>query len=264
LTLGAVVWFFGAERFKTKGGNMGLNYKAGALALVILGAGSVEAKILSSQDKYLTTKTITVHEIRTDVFNQETKELVSEKSASLLNETGQVDQLDNVGKVISTARDLVALGEQIYNLVIKGKPSNTTSYAPISVIPKINGAPVDILDVEGFTMPSTRTYEIKYTNLFGMDTVVFRYTVMFSHHGSYDGKGAYITGAQIVPVTASTMFGYDFRASMKLGGLQNGGTKVNPVAAATLLLEYEVKTVLKADLSVDSFFITGKGGFKNL
>lgn len=244
---------------------MGLNFKAGALSgLMILGAGSVSAKSLSLQEKYLTTKKIQVFEIKTDVLNQETKELVSEASAELLNETGQVDQFEKVGKVIATARDLVALGEDIYNLVIKGKPTNTTSYAPISIIPKDNGVMVDILDVEGFSIPQTRTYEIKYENLFGMDTVVFRYTVMFSHGGSFNGKGAYITGAQIIPVNASTMFGYDFRATMKLGGIQNTATKENPVAGATLLLEYEVKTVLKADLSVDSFYLTGKGGFKAL
>jgi hypothetical protein len=244
---------------------MGLNFKAGALTgLMILGAGSVSAKTLSLQEKYLTTKKIQVFEIKTDVLNQETKELVSESSAELLNDTGQVDQFEKVGKVIATARDLVALGEDIYNLVIKGKPSNTTSYAPISIIPKANGVMVDILDVEGFSMPQTRTYEIKYENLFGMETVVFRYTVMFSYNGSYYGKGAYITGAQIIPVTASTMFGYDFRATMKLGGIQNTATKENPVAGAILLLEYEVKTVLKADLSVDSFYITGKGAFKAL
>jgi hypothetical protein len=244
---------------------MGLNFKAGALSgLMILGAGSVSAKSLSMQEKYLTTKKIQVFEIKTDVLNQEVKELVSQDSAVLLNETGQVDQFERVGKVIATARNLVALGEDIYNLVIKGKPTNTTSYAPISIIPKDNGVMVDILDVEGFSIPQTRTYEIVYENLFGMDTVVFRYTVMFSHNGSYNGKGAYITGAQIIPVKASTMFGYDFRATMKLGGIQNTATKENPVAGATLLLEYEVKTVLKADLSVDSFYINGKGAFKAL
>ena len=244
---------------------MGLNFKAGALSgLMILGAGSVSAKSLSMQEKYLTTKKIQIYEIKTDVLNQEVKELVSANSAELLNETGQVDQFEKVGKIIATARDLVALGEDIYNLVIKGKPTNTTSYAPISIIPKDNGVMVDILDVEGFSIPQTRTYEIVYENLFGMDTVVFRYSVMFSHNGSYNGKGAYITGAQIIPVKASTMFGYDFRATMKLGGIQNTATKENPVAGATLLLEYEVKTVLKADLSVDSFYLTGKGGFKAL
>ena len=243
---------------------MGLNFKAGALALVILGAGSVNAKSLSLQEKYLTTKKIQIFEIRTDVLNQERKELVDEAGVELLNETGQVDPFEKVGKVIATARELVALGEEVYNLVIKGKPTNTTSYAPISIIPKEAGQPVDILDVEGFTLPTARTFEVRYENLFGMDTVVFRYKVIFSYNGSYNGRGSFITGAQIVPVTASTMFGYDFRADMKLGGIQNTGTRENPVAGATLLLEYEVKTVMKADLSVDSFYVNGKGLFKNL
>jgi hypothetical protein len=246
---------------------MGLNLRALGPVLMILGAGSVSAKTLSYQEKYLTTQKVKVYEVTKDVLNQERKLLVSENTLDapgLPDANGQLDPTANFGKIISTAKDLVALGEDVYKLVIKGRPANTTDYAPISVIPKDKGVAVDILDVEGFSTPVKRTYEIKYTNFYGMDTVVFRYSVIFSYNGSYNGRGAYITGAQIIPETARTMYGYDFRAIMKLGGIQNGNTRENPVAGATLLLEYEVKTVLKADLSVDSFFINGRGTFKAL
>ena len=46
------------------------------------------------------------------------------------------DRLDSAGKVISAARDMVALGEAVYDLVKKGKPTNVTEYAPISVVPR--------------------------------------------------------------------------------------------------------------------------------
>jgi hypothetical protein len=51
---------------------------------------------------------------------------------------------------------------------------------------------------------------------------------------------------------------------MKLGGIQNHGTKENPVAGAILAMEHTVETVIKASLETSSFHITGRGGFKQL
>ncbi len=51
-------------------------------------------------------------------------------------------------------------------------------------------------------------------------------------------------------------------ATMKLGGIQNQGTKAAPIAAATLLMEYTVSSIMVAQNQVDSFFVTGLGQFK--
>lgn len=244
---------------------MALNSLKVLLAITVLGVGAVKA---DANSDYLTIKSYQVEEITHDVLNQEKSSLVYESVYDLPgmpNKSGQLDsQLDNAGKIISTARDLVALGEDVYNLVIKGKPSNKTDYAPISVVPKINGQPADILDTEGWKMPTKRTYEITYENLYGMEVVKFRYSIIFSYGGSYNGTGAYLTAAQIIPESVNTLFGYDFTATMKLGGLQNHGTKASPVAGAILLMEYTVSTIIKANLEVASYHITGRGGFKSL
>ncbi len=185
-------------------------------------------------------------------------------ASGLTNQRGQVDPTERAGKVISVARDLVALGEDIYKLVIKGKPTNQTSYAPISIIPRVSGEAVDILDTERWSMPVKRTYQVIYRNLYDVAVVTFRYSVIYSSHGQYNGKGAYLTAVQIIPESVRTLFGFDFTATMKLGGIQNQGTRENPIAAATLLMEYTVSSVMNAHNQVDSFFVTGKGGFKKL
>ncbi len=261
-------------RFKTKGGNMGLNWKILTLAVGVVGASYSEARVLAQYEKdYLTVSTVKVQEITTDVFNNERSKVVYQKdlnmglpgqASGMPDLNGQIDPTEKVGKVIQTARDLVALGEDVYQLVIKGKPKNTTSYAPISVIPRLNGEAVDLLETENWKMPNKKTYQIVYENLYGMDVVTFRYSVLWSYGGSYDGKGKYITAAQIIPESVRTLFGYDFSATMKLGGIQNNGTRANPLAAATLLLEYSVSTVMVASTSVSSHFILGDGKHKKL
>lgn len=221
----------------------------------------IDAKTLSSDEKkYFTIGKVTVQEIKSEVSDHSYQQL------DLPFNTGapisQVNPVDNAGKVIQVARDLVALGEDIYRLVVKGKPTNTTKYAPISVIPKVNNQPVDLMETENWKMPVKRSFKASWKNLYGVEVVGLTYSVFYSYGGSYDGRGRYLTAVQIIPEQVSTLWGYDFTATMKLGGIQNNGTRANPVAAATILLEYTVSTILKAENRVDTFHVTGAGSFK--
>lgn len=215
--------------------------------------------------KFNTIASMKVQEISRDILGQNQIETLYQKQlASGLPNEGRVDPVEQAGKVITVSRDLVALGEDLYRLVIKGKPSNQTSYAPLSVIPRVNGQAVDILDTERWRMPVKRSYVVSYQNLYGVDVVTFKYSILYSSHGQYDGKGAYLTAVQIIPENVRTLFGFDFTATMKLGGIQNQGTKANPIAGATLLMEYTVSSVMNAINKVDTYFITGLGQFKRL
>ncbi len=256
------------HRSDPKGGNMASKF----IGTVLLVGSLFGASAWAGDDlNYLTVGSVELKKISTDVLNQEVSETVMHKNFNhqvedlpgLPDKAGQLN-VDNAGKVIGLARELVALGEDIYRLVQKGKPVNKTSYAPISVIPRQGNGYVDVMDTEGWKSPSGATYQIIYKNLYGMEVVKFRYSVIFSYGGSYQGKGAYITAAQIVPVSIETLFGYTFTATMKLNGIQNHGTSANPVAGAILAMEYTVETVIKASLETDSYHITGRGGFTQL
>ncbi len=219
-------------------------------------------------DAYLTVSNLKINEIRKDVLGNELKEIVYQRSnlgiPQIPNQYGDPTPIDQAGKVIGVAKDLVALGEDVYNLVIKGKPNVKTDYAPISVIPKVNGEPADILETENWKMPKSVTYELVYENVYGMDVVTFRYSLIYSYGGSYNGKGQYLTAVQVIPEQVSVLFGYDFSAKMKLGGIANHGTRDNPLAAATIILEHEVRTVVKGSLSTAAFQVVGNGNYKKI
>jgi hypothetical protein len=255
---------------QNQGGKMGLNKTLLMGMTLMLSSWGALAIDQDYQKKYLTIKKVKVREIQRDVLDMEFASVTYEKDyqehpwRGLPNKHGQINPINQAGKVIRVAKDLVALGEDIYRLVQKGKPTNEVTYAPISIIPKVDGEPVDVFATENWKTPKKRTYEAVYENLFGIEVVKFRYSIIFAYGGTYEGAGAYITAAQIVPESVSTLFGYDFTATMKLGGIQNNGSRINPVAAATLLMEYTVTTVLKTSLTVDSYNITGRGGFKKL
>jgi hypothetical protein len=241
------------------------------LAMVMLGGSFAVMATEQYERDYLTISKLKIKQIRLDHLNQEKSTVTFEKDfyredpvRGMPNKAGQLDPIDQTARVIKVAKDLVALGEDVYQLVQKGRPTNVIKYSPISVIPKVDGEPVDVFATENWKTPRKYTFEAAYENLFGMEVIKFRYSVIYSYGGTYDGRGAYLTAAQIVPEYAHALFGYDFTATMKLGGIQNNGTRSNPVAAATLLMEYTVSTVIKTSFEVDTFHITGQGGFKKL
>jgi hypothetical protein len=169
------------------------------------------------------------------------------------------DPTERAGRVISVARDLVALGEVVYDLVQKGKPTNQTEYAPISVVPKdSSGEPVDPFELEGFSLPTERKFRANVRQ--GVKQVVqFEYMVIFSHGGTYNGRGRYITGAQIIPVSIKTSFGWTFSATMRASGIMNHGSVANPVAGVMLTMQFKANGWARAFEQNETVHLTGNG-----
>jgi hypothetical protein len=173
-------------------------------------------------------------------------------------------QIDRAGKIIQATKDMVALGEAIYTLVQHGKPANVTAYAPISVVPKdpTTKDVVDPFEMENFSMPVAKKFETVLKK--GAKEVVrFQYKVMYSYGGSYNGTGKYMTSVMIVPTSVKTSYGYNFNATMKLGGIMNNGTKANPVAGVILMINYQMNSWGSALERSDTIYINGRGELKS-
>lgn len=236
-----------------------------SLAVLSVAFGMMSASASTDLEKYLTinsvqleVETVTEAGTFTSVAVEEVSDLQELPGMPAVD--GHPSQKANIGQVIQIANDVIALGERIYEIVKKGKPVVNTSYAPLSVMPKnAEGQPVDIMDTEGWSLPTARKMRMDYKNVYGMTVVSFEYTVVFAHSGSYEGKGAYITAAQIIPSNVKVSWGFDFNASMKLVGLQNHGTRQSPVAGMVISVNYKVESVMTTIESNDTYHMTGKG-----
>ena len=175
-----------------------------------------------------------------------------------------MDYVEDTRKVISVAKDMIALGEAIYELVKKGKPTNTTEYAPISVVPKnpTTKEYIDPFELENFSMPEEKSFVTSIKNGVGKEVVSFTYTVIYSHGGSYEGKGKYLTNVIIVPKSVRTTFGWDFNASMKLSGIMNHGSKESPVAGVMVTVKYQMNSWSASFERNDTIHLTGRGELK--
>ena len=175
------------------------------------------------------------------------------------------DRIEQAGRVITAAKDVVALGEAIYELLNKGRPKITTEYAPISVVPRdpTTKEIVDPFELEGFSMPVEKKFNAKIKNRMGQDVVNFNYKLMYAYGGSYNGTGKYLTGIIIVPGSIFAKKGWIVDSSMKLSGIMNHGSKADPVAGAVINIKYSINSMFQAFERNDTIHVTGRGEMKS-
>ena len=174
----------------------------------------------------------------------------------------KADPIRRTGEIIGLGDRIVALGERIYNLVNKGRPSADFNYAPISIIPRVNdaGKAASVLnDMSAGSMPKVETYNLELKNGYGSTVVDFEFNLIFFYGLKFKGVGDYITGAQIVPKEVNVDYGYDFNATMKLSGIVNHGSDEYPMAGGILVLEYNYKNMWSAKKRSEIFHIMGDG-----
>jgi hypothetical protein len=165
-----------------------------------------------------------------------------------------------IGEVISVAKDVVALGEQVYTLIQKGKPGIVTEYAPISVVPKDSSTKeiVDPFDMEDCALPVERKFSTTIKRGTA-ELVKFEYMIITTYGCSYNGKGKYIQSAMVQPLGVKAAYGWDVNANMKLQALMNHGKKDDPIVGATLTLKYTMNSWNTAYERNDTIHITGAG-----
>lgn len=178
--------------------------------------------------------------------------------------TSAATNFSDVGQVIAIGKEIVALGEQIYTLVQKGKPTVQTDFAPIQVVPKdpVTKEAIDPFDMENCAFPTTKKYSTSVKT--GEQVVAyFEYMVVFTYNCSYNGKGKYIQNAMVQPVTVRMGYGFDFNATMKLSGIMNHGSKSSPNVGALLTIKYSILSWRRALEKNETIHITGDGQLKN-
>ena len=168
--------------------------------------------------------------------------------------------LSEFDDVIMKTEKMIALGEKLYAIVKKGEPVVSLDSTPVSVLPvDEKGGFFQAFDLESWKAPKTQKYRVVFKNLYGISTVSFEFMLIFSYGGSLNGKGSYITAAQIKPTYLNVLWGYTFDANFHVQSITNQGSKDSPVAAAVLMMDFRVKTVLQETISNKTFHVNGLG-----
>ncbi len=173
-----------------------------------------------------------------------------------------VDELLN--SIFMDIDKLIAVGEKVISIIDAGKPVVTNKPLIVSVLPKTNDKDFAFSEMTNWSLPKTALFKVAYRNGWGSEVVTFNYSVSFQYNGNYNGKGKYLHGIRVTAKNINVSWGFDLSANSELLAISNIGSKENPVAAATVEINYTIKNQLKSISTAESFFMDGQGNLYKL
>lgn len=114
--------------------------------------------------------------------------------------------------------------------------------------------------------PETKTYGFYAKNPYGVNTVEVKYQVTRTYGGNYKGKGQYLTGVTVNPLSVNVLWGYRFSLAAEVpdSTVMNVGTSTDPVAALQLVLAWRISTVLQSTDGRGIYYMQGDGYYKEM
>lgn len=171
----------------------------------------------------------------------------------------------SLGQVIMSFERLIAFGKQVWEIVDAGRPVMNNDYMqPISVLPNNEDGQATFYSISGWSVPRAQTYRVEYKNGLGMTVISFDYTVSFQYDGQFEGKGAYLTGVDVSASNVAVSWGFSFNANSQLVTISNRGTLEDPIAGATLQINFNSSSVLREINSSERFHVSGNGELHHL
>ena len=169
----------------------------------------------------------------------------------------------DINGTLDTIDKVVNLAQKIWDIIAKNQPvvNITVNYA--------NAIPLGIThwtQLQGWSKPGTRTYEFGMKNLLGMEVVKVRYQLHWTYGGNYQGKGKFLTGVTVEPLSVNTDWGYnvDLSAEVPDSTIANVGTTADPIASMQVQLKWKIHTIMKDAQEKAIFYVQGDGFVKEM
>lgn len=236
---------------------------AAVVALSTIGCGVAGNSSLDGAE-VLSVKTRTVDDLSLTVRELETPVALQEQISDQVRDGLQIapselvdnpaDDLDNAGVIIDK---LINIGKKMWAVVEAGKPVMNVKFDFATALPQ---GVTSASQLAGFSDLKFKSFEYSATNLYGIEVFKVQYTVVYQFGGAYNGKGAYIATASVVPQDVSVMWGYDLSMNVDNVSVANLGTSDSPVAGMNLMAKIKVSTVIKASELNEVFAIRGDNG----
>ena len=163
-----------------------------------------------------------------------------------------------VNDAVGTIDKIVNLMDKIFNIIAKNKPVVNTNISYANAVPYGTS---HWTQLQGWSKPSTKKYAFTMKNLYGSEVVKVVYQVHWTHSGNFAGKGKFLTGVTVEPISITAGWGYtvDLTALVPDSTIANIGTSEDPIASMQVQLEWKVSTILKIINEKAIYYIQGDG-----
>lgn len=224
--------------------------------------------------------TVTDSEIKIiDIPEAEYQELLSymsnmhlscqDSNASSIFDSGLASPLTPLKETTKDAKDIVKdgneivdglinIGSKIWSIVKAGKP-----VVNINIGPSANALPKGVKcwdELIGWKKPTVFRASTTLKNMYGFALTEFQFDVIFTHSGSVNGVGKYLTHVQVFPSNVYTFWMQEFNASVEVASLTNASTKPgDPIAAMQLDIKWQMKNFINEVNQSASVYVRGDG-----
>ena len=171
--------------------------------------------------------------------------------------------ISNVNSTVGALDAIVNLMDKIWGIIEKNQPvvNITTNYA--------NAVPFGTshwTQLQGWSKPAVKKYSFAMKNAYGTEVSKVVYQVHYTYAGNFQGKGMFLPGVTIEPISVVTAWGYKVTLVSEVpdSSIANVGTHEDPIAAMQLQLKWVVHTAIKDISSKAIYYVRGDGKLEEL
>ncbi len=185
-----------------------------------------------------------------------------------VNATGSLSPLDpfvDAAKDVNAIVDegekitdgLINIGQKIWSIIKAGQ-----AVVNINIGPSANALPKDVKcwdELENWKIPNVFRNVVKIENIYGYTLSEFQFDLIYTHGGTFNGTGKYLTHVQIFPSNVYAFWMQELNASVEIASLVNMGTTANPIAGMQVDVSWQFKNFLNEIQQSTSLFVTADG-----
>lgn len=118
----------------------------------------------------------------------------------------------------------------------------------------------------GWSAPQTSMYLFTANNTKGGKAIEVRYQIFRTVGGNYQGKGKYLTGVTVEPISIEVSSGFKFylEASVPPDSVANVGTSEDPIAGMVAALKWKIVAAGKETRGAKLYYLQGDGLFREI
>ena len=115
--------------------------------------------------------------------------------------------------------------------------------------------------LQGWSKPTTKKYAFSMKNAYGSEVVKVAYQVHYTANGNFQGKGKFLTGVTVEPISVTTAWGYKVTLISEVpdSTIANVGTHEDPIASMQVQLKWTVHTMIKDMTAKNIYYVQGDG-----
>ncbi len=166
--------------------------------------------------------------------------------------------INNINSTVGMLDNIVNLAQKVWDIIEKNQPvvNITTNYA--------NAVPFGTshwTQLQGWSKPATKKYAFSMKNAYGADVVKVTYQVHYTYNGNFQGKGKFLTGVTVEPLSVTTAWGYKVTLVSEVpdSTIANVGTSADPIASMQVQLRWTAHTAVKDITSKAIYYVQGDG-----